>query len=99
VANRRNMQIYIFNSVRNSSVRAFTSDCTAGNLPIAYAPWQSSSTDTALPTWGLADPVVVAIERDGFFLVNTRHPSKPVLTTGQRTASCQQTWIPDWAGW
>ena len=43
VANRRNMQIYIFTSVRNSSVRAFTSDCPAGNLPIAYAPWQSSS--------------------------------------------------------
>jgi hypothetical protein len=81
VANRRNMQIYIFSSVRNLRVRAFTSDCTAANLPIAYAPWQSSSTNTGLPTWGLADPVVVAIERDGFFLVNTRHPARPVLAT------------------
>jgi hypothetical protein len=59
------MEIYIFSSVRNSSVSAFTSDSTAANLPIAYAPWQSSM-GTALPTWGLADPVMAAIQRDGF---------------------------------
>ena len=63
------MQIYMFSSVRNSSMSAFTSDSTAANLPIAYAPWQSSM-DTALPTWGLADAVMAAIQRDGFFLVN-----------------------------
>jgi hypothetical protein len=69
------MQIYIFSSVRNSSVSAFTSDSTAANLPIAYAPWRSSM-DTALPTWGLADPIMAAIQRDGFFLVNARSSSK-----------------------
>jgi Na+/serine symporter len=68
-------QIYTFSSVRNSGVSAFTSDSTAANLPIAYAPWQSSM-DTALPTWGLVDPVMAAIERDGFFLVNSRSSSK-----------------------
>jgi hypothetical protein len=68
------MQIYIFSSVRNSSVSAFTSDSTAANLPVAYAPWQPSI-DTALPAWGLADPVMAAIQRDGFFLVNARSSS------------------------
>jgi hypothetical protein len=67
-------QVYIFSSVRNSSVNAFTSDSTAANLPLAYAPWQSSI-DTA-PTGGLADPVMAAIQRDGFFLVNARSSSK-----------------------
>jgi hypothetical protein len=69
------MHIYIFSSVHNSSVSAFTSDSTAANLPIAYAPWQSSM-NTALPTRGLADPVMAAIQRDGFFLVNARRSSK-----------------------
>jgi hypothetical protein len=69
------MQIYVFSSVRNSSVRAFTSDSTAANLPIAYAPWHSSM-DTAVPTWGLADPIMAAVQRDGFFLVNARSPSR-----------------------
>jgi hypothetical protein len=69
------MQIYIFSSVRNSSVSAFTSDSTAANLPIAYAPWQSSM-DTGLPTRSLASPVMAAIQRDGFFLVNVRNSSK-----------------------
>jgi hypothetical protein len=68
-------QIYIFRSVRNSSVRAFTSDSTAANLPIAYAPWQSSM-EMAPSTWGLAHPVMAAIQRDGFFLVNARSSSK-----------------------
>jgi hypothetical protein len=63
-------QVYIFSSVGNSSVRAFTFDATPANLPIAYAPWRSSIADTALPTWGLADSVMVAIQRDGFFLVH-----------------------------
>jgi hypothetical protein len=70
------MQIYILSSVRNSSVSAFTSDPTAGNLPVAYAPWQSSM-DTALPTWGLADPVMAAIQRDGFFLVHAHSAAEP----------------------
>jgi hypothetical protein len=70
------MQIYMFRSVRNSSVSAFTSDSTAANLPIAYAPWQSSM-DTAFPAWGLADAVIAAIQRDGFFLVNRRAPAAP----------------------
>jgi hypothetical protein len=68
-------QIYIFSSVPNSGVSAFTSDSTAANLPIAYAPWQSSM-DTALPTWGLVDPIMAAIQRDGFFLISARSSSK-----------------------
>lgn len=61
------MQTYFFVSTTYPNVRAFTYDQTGGQLPAAYAPWQRTCNDTVVSHLG--DPVIRAIERDGFFLV------------------------------
>jgi hypothetical protein len=61
------MPIYIFASRFHSSVKAFTSDETGGNLPDDYAPWYAAG--RAIPVGLDADPVAKAMKRDGYFLV------------------------------
>lgn len=61
------MQIYLFVSGTYPNVRGFTHDQTGGRLPAVYAPWQPFNDTTFVKLSD--DPVVRAIERDGFFLV------------------------------
>ena len=57
----------------------FTADPTGANLPAEFAPWQKSGEATAAQAYadssldGLAasDPVVKAVERDGFYLARS----------------------------
>jgi hypothetical protein len=70
------MAISIFRSTKKPDVFGFTADPTGANLPDEFAPWQKSGDAIAAQAYanssfdGLAasDPVVKAIERDGFYL-------------------------------
>jgi hypothetical protein len=64
------MEVYIFISTTQASVRAFTSDMTGGNLPADLAPWRA--TNGGRPLAGGSDPVSQAVQRDGYFLVNAK---------------------------
>jgi hypothetical protein len=61
------MPLCKFASRSHSSVKAFTSDETGGNLPDDYAPWYAAG--TAIPVGLDTDPVAKAVKRDGYFLV------------------------------
>lgn len=76
------MELTIFQSVKEPDVFGFTADPTGGNLPPEIAPWRRAGTGTAAQTYagsGLSDPVVKAVERDGFYLARSgvAIPAKP----------------------
>jgi hypothetical protein len=63
------MRIFVFISAKDPSLLGFTASETAGNLPRDYAPWTPAEAGGAvLLGGGDADPVVEAVQRDGFFL-------------------------------
>jgi hypothetical protein len=66
------MHVYIFASDSHPSVSAFTSDQTAGNLPIDYAPWRAVNAGNALLIASETDPIAEAVKRDGYFLLSAR---------------------------
>jgi hypothetical protein len=69
------MAISLFRSTKQPDVFGFTADPSGSNLPAEFAPWQRSGGETAAQAYagssleGLAasDPVVRAIEHDGFW--------------------------------
>jgi hypothetical protein len=65
------MQVYVFISVGFPGVSAFTLDGTGGNLPPKYAPWLSSNDKAARLIRVESDPVVIAVKRDGYFVVDS----------------------------
>jgi hypothetical protein len=73
------MAISLFRSTKEPDVFGFTADPTGANLPGEFAPWRKSGGGTAAQAYagstldGLAasDPVVKAVERDGFYLVRS----------------------------
>jgi hypothetical protein len=73
------MTISLFRSMQEPDVFAFTDDPTGGNLPTELGPWQSAGAGTAATSYagasldGLAmsDPVMRAVERDGFYLARS----------------------------
>lgn len=66
-------QTYIFISDSHPAVRAFTSDATGSNLPAVYAPWHALNGGNPVTAGSDRDPITLAIQRDGFFLVSARH--------------------------
>jgi hypothetical protein len=64
------MHVYIFASDSHPSLSAFTSDQTAGNLPIDYAPWRAVNAGNALFIASETDPIAEAVKRDGYFLLS-----------------------------
>ena len=64
---------YIFISDSHPAVRAFTSDATGSNLPAVYAPWHALNGGNPVTAGSNRDPIMLAIQRDGFFLVSTKH--------------------------
>lgn len=66
------MQIYLFASRSHSSISAFTSDETAGNLPADYAPWFPVNAGRAIPVGSPSDHIAAAVQKDGFFLLAAR---------------------------
>jgi hypothetical protein len=64
------MKVYIFISDKESRVRGFTFDPTGRNLPAEYAPWKALNEGRMTSARSKDDPVMVAVARDGFFLVS-----------------------------
>lgn len=72
------MVVFIFWSEADLSVFGFTSDPTGANLPSELAPWTKNGTGVALcteaesiPTYASANPVLLKVDRDGFYLART----------------------------
>ena len=69
------MKISLFRSSKEPDVFGFTADPTGGNLPDELGPWHVAGSGTAAQAYAgsrldrLAsfDPVVKAVERDGFY--------------------------------
>jgi hypothetical protein len=72
--------INLFQSDADPEVFGFTQDSTGQNLPDKFAPWRKSSQGGSLylgtgecsAQLGENDPVIRAVERQGFYVVGTR---------------------------
>jgi hypothetical protein len=62
------MQVYIFVSETDPTVRAFTSDTTGCNLPDKYAPWRMTNSGKGMHLGSSADPIALSIEEDGYLI-------------------------------
>jgi hypothetical protein len=63
------MRIFVFISAKDPELLGFTASQAAENLPGDYAPWTPAEAGGAvLLGGGDANPVVEAVQRDGFFL-------------------------------
>lgn len=73
------MKITLFRSTVASDIFAFTADETGANLPGQLAPWQKAGhsasarayAETSLDGLPSSDPVIKAIERDGYYLARS----------------------------
>jgi hypothetical protein len=81
------MKIYLFQSTRELDVFGFTSDETGGRLPAELGPWTwtrsgergtlETESDTETPAGhGSSDPMMAAIERDGFYVARSETLSR-----------------------
>jgi hypothetical protein len=70
------MKLTLFRSTKDEHMFGFTVDPTGCNLPDEFGPWLKAGGNTSAQSYagssldGLAssDPVIKAIERDGFYL-------------------------------
>ena len=73
------MATFLFRSAREPDVFGFTADPSGANLPEELGPWRRAGAGTAAQSYagssldGLAssDPVIKAVERDGFYLARS----------------------------
>jgi hypothetical protein len=73
------MKLALFRSAKDPDVFGFTADPAGSNLPAALGPWQKAGGGTAAQAYAstsldglaLSDPVIKAVERDGFFLARS----------------------------
>jgi hypothetical protein len=72
------MKLYIFRSAVESDWFAFTADPTGANLPRELAPWHGTTDGAATAYAGTSvdelapsDPVLKAVDRDGFYLARS----------------------------
>jgi hypothetical protein len=72
------MEVHIYISTSHPSLRAFTSDSTGGNLPPEYAPWRIVDCGRLTIIGAPIDPIAIAVQRDGFYLVNTQEQAQVV---------------------
>lgn len=64
------MKLALFRSTKDRDVFGFTADPAGANLPAALGPWQQAgagSLGVGLDGLATFDPVITAVERDGFF--------------------------------
>ena len=78
------MRVYVFNSVSFPDVSAFTVDATGGNLPAEYALWLPASEAVVMLNRVESDPIIVAIKRDGYFVVDDKRPTPTAPPTQSR---------------
>jgi hypothetical protein len=84
------MTINLFQSVTDPEVFGFTRDATGQNLPGKFGPWRKSSQGGSLylgigessAQLGSHDPVVRAVQTQGFYLVGT--PSRGPIDRWKR---------------
>ena len=79
------MAITLFRSAKRPDIFAFTADETGSNLPAGLAPWTLAHQGSALATGpvtaiGVSDPVVAAVERDGFYIARSETFSHSIGT-------------------
>lgn len=73
------MKLSLFRSTKEPDIFGFTTDPTGSNLPDEFGPWQKAGEGTPSQAYagssfdGLAssDPVIKAVERDGFYLARS----------------------------
>ena len=73
------MRLALFRSNVEPNVFGFTADPTGCNLPEEFGPWQKAAEGTSAETYAgnsleglaLSDPVIRAIEHDGFYLARS----------------------------
>jgi hypothetical protein len=73
------MKLSLFRSTVEQNVFGFTADPTGCNLPEELGPWQKAGEGTSAYTYAeknfeglaLSDPVIRAVERDGFYLARS----------------------------
>jgi hypothetical protein len=73
------MNIYLFRSTKEPDIFGFTADSTGGNLPDEFGPWRAAGGGSAAQAYAgssldgqaASDPVVKALERDGFYLARS----------------------------
>jgi hypothetical protein len=77
---RKGMKLTLFRSTKEPDVFGFTADPTGSNLPDEFGPWRKAGEGTAAHAYagdsldsGIAssDPVMKAVERDGFYLARS----------------------------
>jgi len=63
------MQVYVFSSAGDSTVRAFSSDPMGRNLPSEYAPWRRDTANNMITIDLTTDPMADDIREQGYHLV------------------------------
>jgi hypothetical protein len=66
------MQVYLFISEPQPSVRALTPDRTGGNLPPEYAPWRATDRGKGMFLGSTNDPIAIAARFSGYSLEISR---------------------------
>jgi hypothetical protein len=66
------MQVYIFISEKDPSLRVFTWDETGANLPAESAPWRAANGGQSLFLASASDPIAREIRAVGYHLVDAR---------------------------
>ena len=61
------MQVYIFSSAKEPSIKCFTRDSGGGNLPVHYAPWRPLASGAVHE----GDPITKAIRSAGYFCITS----------------------------
>jgi hypothetical protein len=64
------MQVYVFTSAFDPTVRAFSNDPRGGNLPPEHAPWRRDSRDNMITIDPATDPMAEDILEKGYYLVH-----------------------------
>jgi hypothetical protein len=62
------MHIFTFMSVA-TNIRGYTSDKAGNSLPVEFAPWHTTGGTETMVT-SPTDPIALAIQQDGYFLVS-----------------------------
>jgi hypothetical protein len=73
------MAIFLFRSTKEPDVFGFTIDPTGSNLPEDQGPWQKagnassaqSYAGTSLDGLAMSDPIIKAVENDGYYLARS----------------------------
>lgn len=89
------MEISLFRSCTEPAVFGFTADPTGCNLPAEFGPWLKAGAGTAAQTYAgdcldgiaLSDPIIRAVDSDGFYLTRSGVTGSSATGAGTLEAS------------